>query len=143
MSEELKTIEDKMKFYGGENNILKRLIEIYENNEEDCDKCFQDCAAYILKKHEQLQQENKELKKALENNSKINVADHKYASEMEDKYLVEHNILTEFEKWLEEEINIIENTYSQINGNYMRMQPVLDTFKKCEDRLQELKGDDK
>ena len=94
---------------------------------------------YIL----EIQEENKVLKKTLENNSKINVADHKYASEMEDKYLTEHNILTEFEKWLEEEINIIENTYSQINGNYMRMQPVLDTFKKCEDRLQELKGDDK
>ena len=52
-------------------------------------------------KIEQLQQENKELKEILENNSKINIADHKYASEMEDKYLIEHNVLTEFEKWLE------------------------------------------
>ena len=38
---------------------------------------------YILN----LEQENKKLKKTLENNTKVNVADHKYASEMEDKYL--------------------------------------------------------
>ena len=59
-------------------------------------------AKVLLKYIEQLQQENQKLKETLENNSKINIADHKYASEMEDKYLTEHKILIEFEKWLEE-----------------------------------------
>ena len=62
----------------------------------------------------------------------------KYVALEESKNIVE-NILTEFEKSLEEEINNITNTYSQINGNYMRMQPILDTFKECLDKLQELK----
>ena len=54
-------------------------------------------------KIEQLQEENKYLKEKLENSLEINVADHKYASEMEDNYLVEHNILNEFEKYIEEQ----------------------------------------
>lgn len=57
----------------------------------------------LLNKYDDLQQENEELKSKLENNAKINVADHKYASEMEDKYLTEHYILNEFEKWFNEE----------------------------------------
>ena len=56
-----------------------------------------------------------------------------------DKLQNEHIVLTELEKWLENEINIIENEYSQINGNYMRMQPILDTFKECLDKLQKLR----
>ena len=52
----------------------------------------------MLNKYDDLQQENEELKSKLENNAKINVAGHKYASEMEDKYLTEHYILNEFEK---------------------------------------------
>lgn len=81
-----------------------------------------------------------QLEQALANNSKINMSDHKYASEMEDKYLVEHNIVTEFEKWLktrlQEECKIeIPNStipYPAINKKYY-------VFNECLDRLQELK----
>ena len=91
-------------------------------------------------KIEQLQQENKELKEILENNSKINIADHKYASEMEDKYLIEHNVLTEFEKWLEtklqkeSKVETSNETTSKVilNKKYY-------VFNECLDKLQELK----
>lgn len=48
-----------------------------------------------------IQKENQELKKQLENNSKINVADHKYASECEDKVIVLETQKKEFIKYLE------------------------------------------
>lgn len=60
--------------------------------------CF-DC---LMEKLEQLQQENQELKKQLENNSKINVADHKYASTCEDKVIILETQQKEFIKYLEE-----------------------------------------
>lgn len=53
---------------------------------------------------EQLEKENQELKKQLENNSKINVADHKYASTCEDKVIILETQQKEFIKWLEDEI---------------------------------------
>lgn len=99
--EELKRIKKAIKEYGGERKILSCIINSCEKHEEEWDTEFQDCFAYILKKQKG---ENKELKSKLENNAKINVADHKYASEMEDKYLTEHYILNEFEKWLENQL---------------------------------------
>ena len=73
-----------------------------------------------------LQEENAKLKETLKNNSKINIADHKFASKMEDKYLIEHNILTEFEKWLEERLDMTCGTDYNI-------------YTQCLDKLQELK----
>lgn len=85
----------------------------------------------------QLEQENQELKKQIKlfkkDLSKVERTCQKYNSSYYDIKL----ILTEFEKWLEEKINNITNTYSQIDGNYMRMQSILDTFKECLDKLQE------
>ena len=54
-----------------------------------------------------IQKENQELKKQLENNSKINVADHKYASTCEDKVIVLETQQKEFIKYLEDEIKQI------------------------------------
>ena len=51
-----------------------------------------------------LKEENQELKKQLENNLKINISDHKYASECEDKVIVLENQQKEFIKYLEDEI---------------------------------------
>lgn len=53
----------------------------------------------------QLEKERQELKKQLENNLKINVADHKYASTCEDKVIVLETQKKEFIKYLEDEIN--------------------------------------
>lgn len=52
-----------------------------------------------------LLKENQELKKQLENNSKINVADHKYASECEDKVTVLKEQQKEFIRHMEDYIN--------------------------------------
>lgn len=53
----------------------------------------------------QLEYQNQELKKQLENNSKINVADHKYASECEDKVTVLKEQQKEFIRYMEDYIN--------------------------------------
>ena len=85
---------------------------------------------------EQLQQENEELKERLDYEIQNHVMSDKNYCETISNY---KNILTEFEKWLEEETNTITDTYSQINGNYFRMQPILDTLKECLGKLQEIK----
>ena len=130
--------ENKIKQFE-EEQLDKLLVEL---KDIDNFKGFEDGAfKYSLGKYQasllieyinQLQQENKELKETLENNSKINVAEHKYASRMEDKYLIEHNILTELEKWLEEKINSPKLSLIEII-----------TFKRCLERLQELKEGEK
>ena len=85
---------------------------------------------------EQLQKENEQLKEQLENNSKINIADHKYASEIEDKYLIEHNILIEFENWLG---NKLETTYA----NNDMAKGYKNALSISLDKLEELKEVDK
>ena len=116
MSEELQEILKRIKDFNYYGWLTKKETSILNN--------------YI----EQLQKENEKLKKYCCKRNEC-------SGRLKDNYkLTDSEVLTEFEKWLEEEINIIEDTYSQINGNYMRMQPILDTFKKCKDRLQELKG---
>ena len=53
-----------------------------------------------------LEQDNAKLKKQLENNSKINISDHKYASECEDKVIVLETQQKEFINYLQEELNV-------------------------------------
>lgn len=72
--------------------------------------CF-DC---LMEKLEQLQQENQELKKQLENNSKINVSDHKYASTCEDKVIILETQQKEFIKYLEDEKDRLARECSNI-----------------------------
>ena len=48
-------------------------------------------------------EENQELKKRLEECSKVNIADHKYASKCEDKVIVLEAQQKEFIDWLENE----------------------------------------
>ena len=102
--------------------------------------------ADLLLEIQQLKQENQKLKETLKNNSKINIADHKYASEMEDKYLTEHNILTEFEKWLKERYKQQTKTLKKmeednIERSYVKSRRYL--VEECLDKLQELKGNHK
>lgn len=60
---------------------IETLIEAWQLDEADLNQTDINAMQTLLK-------ENEELKKQLENNSKINVADHKYASECEDKVIV-------------------------------------------------------
>ena len=70
---------------------------------------------------EQLEKEKQELKKQLENNSKINVADHKYASICEDKVIILETQQKKFINYLEDEIKdaekIIKSLYKEIIGD--------------------------
>lgn len=74
--------------------------------------------------------ENQELKKQLKNSIKVNMADHKYASECEDKVVTLEAHQKRFVKWLENKIHTIETTYSQINGNYGLMNEKLEALKE-------------
>ena len=55
-----------------------------------------------------IQKENQELKKQLENNSKINVADHKYASTCEDKVIILETQQKQFIKYMNSCIKELE-----------------------------------
>ena len=66
---------------------LELFENIYDLGIGECSTDDIKRAGLIFDKFKYIIEENKELKATLENNSKINVADHKYASEMEDKFL--------------------------------------------------------
>ncbi len=85
-----------------------------------------------------IQEENQELKKQLENSIKVNIADHKYASECEDKVVTLQAYQKKFTKWLEDEIHTIETTFSQINGNYGLMNEKLEALKEVLQKYKEL-----
>lgn len=80
---------------------------------------------------------NEELKQAKE----IALNDHKYASEMEDKYITANNIINELEKWLEQEYAFVKANSIQEPNNpewYIKRNE----RKNILDKLQELKGSD-
>lgn len=84
-----------------------------------------------LEKYEkEIERLNEELKQAKE----IALNEHKYASEMEDKYIEVNNIINEFDKWLEEKSQEYR-FYDEHNK--------ADTLDIALDKLQELKGSDK
>lgn len=90
------------------------------------------------------EEEHKRLKEQLENSIKVNIADHKYASECEDKVVILEAYQKEFIKRLEDEIHTIETTFSQINGNYGLMNEKLETLKEVLQKYEEImNGDDK
>lgn len=90
------------------------------------------------------EEEHKRLKEQLENSIKVNIADHKYASECEDKVVILEAYQKEFIKYLEDEIHTIETTFSQINGNYGLMNEKLETLKEVLKKYEEImNGDDK
>lgn len=80
-------------------------------------------AKVLLNYIELLQQENAKLKETLENNSKINVSDHKYASDMEDKLLE----LRDENTRLKEAVN---NTYESSQDMMHEMQQEIENYKK-------------
>lgn len=98
--------------------------------------------------------ENQELKKQL--NEKI-VLEMKLKEELEDKrkeYQETYkdvrieiksykNQQKEFIEYLENERNYIKAHYSQINGNYMRFQPVIETLEKVLEKYKEIIGGDR
>lgn len=99
-------------------------VDIQKENQELKEQNKKEFADYIKFKKEQydeylekinkLIKENQELKKQLENNSKINVADHKYASTCEDKVIILETQQKEFIKYLEDEKDRLARECSNI-----------------------------
>ena len=83
--------------------------------------------------YDELLRENQKLKKQLEENSKINIADHKYASECEDKVITMENQQKEFIEYLVNEIKEHEK-YDKKNNcewqGYNFYQDVLSKYKE-------------
>lgn len=95
-----------------------------------------------------LMQEKQQLKEEIEKQFKSMSAIIRHNS---DLYLEESNklikerqqlkhILDELEKWLEEEINTIKTTFSQVNGNYFIMNDRIEVLEDTLDKIRELRG---
>lgn len=76
---------------------LQQENEILKENAKNNDKIVDN----VNWENQLLKKENQELKNQLENNLKINIADHKYASECEDKVIVLETQKKDFIKYLE------------------------------------------
>ena len=87
----------------------------------------------------QLEKENQELKEQLENNSKINVADHKYASTCEDKVIILETQQKEFIKYLEDEIKELQKI-KETELDYDLIKDVITQLLDYEEILQKYKG---
>lgn len=110
---------------------------------EDYNKYYiQGSDHYLISRDELkiLLRENQELKKQLKNSIKVNMADHKYASECEDKVVTLEAHQKRFVKWLENKIHTIETTYSQINGNYGLMNEKLEALKEVLRKYEKIIG---
>ncbi len=85
-----------------------------------------------------IQKENQELKKLLENNSKIYVASTKYASTCEDKVIILETQQKEFIKYLEDEIKELQKI-KETELDYDILQDVISQLLVFEDTLQKYK----
>lgn len=120
---------------------LKEEVEILKENAKNNDKVVDN----VNWENQLLKKENQELKKQLENNLKINVADHKYASTCEDKVIVLETQKKEFIKYLEDEIKELQKI-KETELDYDFLQDVISQLLVFEEILQKYKsiiGDDK
>ena len=117
-----------------ENEELKKNLFSSGQVETVCPKCGEKYFINYSREVYDLQRENKELKEKLEENTKIYLHTSRYASKMEGEYIGSNYILTEFEKWLEEEIKCTE----QYADNDMA-KGYINAMKLCKYYLQELK----
>lgn len=123
--------------------ILNKYIELIDKGY--CDDCNElNCLGNfphkdIVKNIKAILEENQELKKQLENNAKINIADHKYASKCEDKVIVVENQQKEFIEWLEQNIENEKYCYLSADKNN---QVRYDIFSEILSKYKEIIGSD-
>ena len=124
------------------NRILdKENQELKEKNEKefaDYIKFKKEQYDEYLKKINKLIKEKQELKKQLEDNSKINVADHKYASTCEDKVIILETQKKEFIKYLEDEIKELQKS-KETELDYDILKDVISELLVFKDVLQKYK----
>lgn len=114
-------------------------IEILKENAKNNDKVVDN----VNWENQLLKKENQELKKQLENNSKINVADHKYASTCEDKVIILETQKKEFIKYLEDEIKELQEIKeTELDCDILKdVIPELLVFKDVLQKYKEIIGD--
>lgn len=127
----------------GEDGIGMTVAKIENGEINFLGNCYGENARCI----DLLIKENQELKKQLENNSKINVSDHKYASECEDKVIVLKNQQKEFIKYLEDEFTKIQNDIEkEIDNNVKyfkveRRQIITEILQKYKEIIGDVKNE--
>lgn len=129
--------------------LMEKLEQLQQENQELKEQNKKEFADYIKFKKEQydeylekinkLIKENQELKKQLENNSKINVSDHKYASTCEDKVIILETQQKEFIKYLEDEIKELQKD-KETELDYDILQDVIPELLAFKDVLQKYKS---
>lgn len=128
-------------------------IDIQRENQELKEQNKKEFADYIKFKKEQydeylekinkLIKENQELKKQLENNSKINVSDHKYASTCEDKVIILETQQKEFIKYLEKRYKDVTSVIGSYGSNTDLLYGKKYMLEEILQKYKEIIGDDK
>lgn len=97
-----------------------------------------------LDEYDLIVDERNQLKKQLENSIKVNIADHKYASECEDKVVTLEAHQKEFIKYLEDEISKLKKEYGNyVYDDYSEEKGKYDTYIEILQKYKSIIGDDK
>ena len=134
MSEEIKQLIDYLQKFVNDDRkeITKYGLEISQDNTK-----------LLLNYIEQLQQKNKELKNTNASlQSALSLSRQKYNNDKQRyrrKYKKEHNILTEFEKWLEELLKSMESIPADDMHQQLQKDCMLSVVDSILDKLQELR----
>lgn len=119
--------------------MIDKIIELFDKGY--CNECNElNCLSgepsskTVANAIRELKQENKQLKEQLTNNSKINLADHKYASSCEDKIIELEYKIKQRDEVIDEAIEFARD-YDFAHNN------VLNFYNGVLNRLQKYKGD--
>lgn len=100
-----------------------------------------------LDEYDLIVDERNQLKKQLENSIKVNMADHKYASECEDKVVTLEAHQKEFINYLEDEkispVKCVLNSIGDKNQDYNMFKNKLDNYEEILQKYKSIIGDDK
>lgn len=119
--------------------MIDKIIELFDKGY--CNECNElNClggepsSKTVANAIRELKQENEQLKEQLTNNSKINIADHKYASSCEDEVI-------ELEDKLKQRDEVIDGTIELLTKILDRKAFVYSDLRQIVDKLQKCKGD--
>lgn len=125
--------------------MIDKIIELFDKGY--CNECNElNClggepsSKTVANAIRELKQENEQLKEQLTNNSKINIADHKYASECEDKIIELENQLKQRDGVIDELEEFLKAFHNYENRFKWCEQDYIDTIEKFEEILQKYKG---
>lgn len=112
-----------------ENNEIKFLGNCYGDNAR--------CIDLLIRENQELKELNIAISKGLK---KVTVKRNKWRNRYYKVRRENDDQQKEFMEYLEGEINNIKSTYSQVNGNYFRMNDVIETHRKDLSKYKEIIG---